>query len=114
MEFILGVSSNIYPKEFTGLLRGTEKQIDEVLVIPGSVFGESFATTRFNMIPMDSSIIGSIHSHPGNSFRPSKTDLRFFKKLGSVHLILKKPYKSLQDIAAYDREGNRISFKTSI
>jgi len=111
LEFILGVSREIYPKEFSGLLRGTEDLIVEVLIIPGTVFGEKFATTPLYMKPIDHSIIGSVHSHPGRNFNPSKADLRFFGRIGFVHLILRKPYAGIQDIAAYDRAGNRIELK---
>ncbi|RLI89642.1 MAG: hypothetical protein DRO62_01160 [Candidatus Altiarchaeales archaeon] len=108
LEFILGVSRKTYPKEFTGLLRGGPEIIEEVLLIPGSLFGENFATIRLDMKSIDPSIIGSVHSHPGNSFTPSKADLRFFNKTGFVHLILKYPYKGIRDVAAYDNMGYRV------
>jgi proteasome lid subunit RPN8/RPN11 len=108
LEFILGVSRKTYPKEFTGLLRGGPEIVEEALLIPGSLFGENFASIRFDMKPIDSSIIGSVHSHPGNSFTPSKADLRFFNKTGFIHLILKHPYKDIRDVAAYDAMGDRV------
>jgi proteasome lid subunit RPN8/RPN11 len=108
LEFLLGVSREAYPKEFTGLLRGSSQMIEEALIIPGSIFGENFASIRHDMTPIDSSIIGSVHSHPGNSFAPSKADLNFFNKTGFIHLILRYPYKSLGDVAAYDNMGNRM------
>lgn len=108
LGFILGASREIHPKEFTGLLRGNSEIIEETLLIPGSIFGENFATIRSDMKPIDPSIIGSVHSHPGNSFTPSKADLRFFNKTGFAHLILKYPYKGIEDVAAYDNMGNRI------
>ena len=107
LEFILGVSKNIHPNEFTGLLRGTEKIIEEILIIPNSVFGDGFAVTRFDMVPFDRSIIGSVHSHPGNKFNPSRADIHFFGKIGVIHLILRYPYAGSSDVAAYDRNGNR-------
>ena len=111
LELILGVSREIYPNEFGGLLRGKDDVIEEVLLIPGSTFGDRFASTRSDMIPIDHSIIGSVHSHPSNSFKPSEADLRYFKRIGGIHLIVKKPYINIEDIAAYDRDGKRISLK---
>ncbi len=108
LEFMLGVSREVYPKEFSGLLRGTKELIVEVLIIPGTRAGDGFATIPLYMKPIDYSIIGSVHSHPGRDFRPSKADLRFFGKTGFVHLILKQPYSGIQDIAGYDAHGNRI------
>ncbi|ODS37747.1 MAG: hypothetical protein A7316_09060 [Candidatus Altiarchaeales archaeon WOR_SM1_86-2] len=111
LELILGASREIYPNEFGGMLRGTDDVIEEVLLIPGSIFGDRFASTRFDMVPIDHSIIGSVHSHPSNSFEPSGADLRYFKRLGKIHLIVRKPYGSIVDIAAYDRGGKRISLE---
>ena len=108
LEFILGVSKRFYPDEFGGLLRGAGDLIEEVLVIPASTYGKDFVTTRFDMVPIDHSIIGSVHSHPAYGFLPSKADLEFFRKIGFVHLIARKPYCGVEDIAAYDREGTRI------
>ncbi len=108
LEFILGVSREVYPKEFSALLRGTKETIGEVLIIPGTVFGNRFASTPLYRKPIDYSIIGSVHSHPSSSFKPSGADIRFFSKTGFVHLILRKPYRSIEDVAAYDKQGNRI------
>ena len=108
LEFILGVSREVYPKEFSALLRGTEDAIGEVLIIPGTVFGNRFATTPLYRAPIDYSIIGSVHSHPARNFAPSRADIRFFGKTGFVHLILRQPYRNIEDVAAYDKQGNRI------
>lgn len=108
LEFILGVSREFHPNEFGGLLRGKGDTIEEVLVIPASTYGKGFVTTRRDMVPIDHSIIGSVHSHPGHGFKPSNADLRFFKKLGFIHLIVRYPYKDIEDAAAYDREGKGI------
>jgi proteasome lid subunit RPN8/RPN11 len=111
LEFILGVSKEMYPNEFGGMLRGRGELIEEVLVIPSTTYGETFVSTRMDMIPFDKSIIGSVHSHPAQSFQPSDADLDFFRRTGKVHLIAKKPYKSILDVAAYDGAGNRISLE---
>ncbi|MBN2014880.1 MAG: Mov34/MPN/PAD-1 family protein [Candidatus Altiarchaeota archaeon] len=108
LEFILGVSRSTHPKEFTALLRGSPDVIKEVLLIPGSLFGENFASIRFDMKPFDSTIVGSVHSHPSTSYEPSNADRGFFSKTGFIHLIVKYPYKSIKDVAAYDLQGNRV------
>jgi proteasome lid subunit RPN8/RPN11 len=107
-EFILEAARNVYPKEFSGLLRGEKNLITESLVIPLTTYGNKFATTRFDMIPIDHTIIGSVHSHPSSNFTPSSADLRYFGRLGKVHLIIKYPHEKLADIAAYDRDGKRV------
>ena len=108
MLFILGVSRKYYPDEFGGMLRGKNDVIEEVLVIPASTYGDGFVETRMDMIPIDHSIIGSVHSHPGRNYKPSNADLAFFKKTGAVHLIARAPYEGIDDLAAYDRSGKRI------
>lgn len=108
LEFILGVSRETHPKEFTALLRGSSDVIEEVLLIPGSLFGENFASIRFDMKPIDPTTIGSVHSHPSSSFRPSDADIRFFSKTGFIHLILRYPYRGVEDVAAYDSIGNEL------
>ena len=113
LDFALGVSREIYPREFSGLLRGSEKQIEEILVLPGTIFGENFSVQRRDMAPLDSSIIGTIHSHPGENSSPSRADLKFFKKLGQVHLLICYPHHSLEDVYAYNREGEKVKLEVA-
>jgi len=79
--------------------------IEEAIVLPKTIYGEGFASTYLNMKPIDSSIIGSAHSHPTANNKPSAQDLRFFESFGLVHLIIKYPHKTIRDIAAYNRNG---------
>ena len=111
LEFILGVSRKFHPHEFGGMLRGKGGVIEEVLVIPATTYGEDFVSTRLDMVPIDRSIIGSVHSHPAPDFRPSDADIAFFGRTGSVHLIVKSPYKGIRDVAAYDGKGKRIDLE---
>ena len=111
LELILGASRNLYPNEFIGLLRGKGDTIDEVLVLPGTLFGEGFAQVQLHMLPIDHSVIGSVHSHPGAVNRPSRQDLVLFGKTGRFHLIVRQPALSLGDVACYGRDGDRLELK---
>jgi proteasome lid subunit RPN8/RPN11 len=113
LEFTLGVSRELYPREFMGLLRGKGDRIKEVLVLPGSVWGEDFSEVYGIHIPMDKSIIGSVHSHPTKDNRPSKTDIREFGRSGRIHLIVAYPYGDIGDIACYDSGGRRLDIESS-
>ncbi|MFH1126292.1 MAG: Mov34/MPN/PAD-1 family protein [Candidatus Altiarchaeota archaeon] len=104
LEFILGVSRSLYPREFIGLLRAEEEVITEVIVAP-AVYGSGFSYYKEHMLPVDHSIIGSVHSHPSSNVLPSKGDLHSFSKKGGVNLIVKYPYGSINDVVAYDRVG---------
>lgn len=112
LEFILGVSKNFYPKEFAGLLSGDKSIIKEVLLIPGSDFGDTFSAINTWMAPIGISAVGSIHSHPGISFKPSNADLNFFSRY-PVNLIARYPYSGIADVAAYDRNGKIIDLIVS-
>ena len=111
LDFLLAASRNVFPREFTGQLRIEDGVVTDVIVTPKSIYGEGFALTRFDMIPIDHSIKGSVHSHPGQSFLPSDADINFFGKKGEVHLIVKYPYDSVKDVAAYNHKGERVSLE---
>jgi len=87
LEFIVQLARNALPHEFVGMLRAENKIITEVLLIPGSEFGTHYSRIFLNMVPIDPSIVGSVHSHPGAP-NPSKADFHFFSKFGRVHLII--------------------------
>jgi len=103
LEFILEACRRTYPKEFIGLLRTKRGIISEVLVIPGSKFESYSSTLRRDMVPMDPSIVGSVHSHPGRPIA-SKADINFFSKFGKIHLIVGYPFSS-SDIAVYGTDS---------
>ena len=105
LEFMLGASRELYPKEFIGLLRGEGDTVTEVIVVPASLYGEGFAQVRWMHVPIDKSIIGSVHSHPTGNNKPSKTDLMYFSKSGRIHFIIKHPHQTINDIACYHHDG---------
>ena len=107
IEFMLGVSRDLYPREFAGLLRAEDDVIIEVLILPATIWGEGFASIATAHMPMDRSVVGSVHSHPSPNYSPSKQDLIHFGKTGSTHFIIKYPYESPADIACYDNSGER-------
>lgn len=111
VEFILNAGRETYPKEFVGLLRAEKNTITEVLILPGTLFGENSATIRLEMMPLDPTAIGSVHTHPSRSYTPSEEDLRFFQKFGKIHLIARYPFKSIAHIAAYNQHGQRVTLK---
>jgi len=111
LEFILGASRGAHPREFIGMLRADGDTITETLIIPGSKFEECRSSILAHMVPMDTTIIGSIHSHPGPP-RPSRADLEFFRKMGRFHMIVGYPY-SPRDIAVFNSDGSPASLELS-
>ena len=112
IDNIVELANQTYPNEFIAFLEGKTK--NKILMIKGLLYQEyianpSYAVYKFDP-PLTSSIVGSVHSHPGPSNAPSKADLYSFSKKGMVHLIIKLPY-SENNIQAYDKNGNKIKFE---
>jgi len=127
VDNIVELANQTYPKEFIAFLEGTteNKKFSEhsskrnesrkkILRIYGLVYQEYFANPSYTVYkfdpPLTSGIVGSVHSHPGASNYPSMADLHSFSKKGMVHMIIRLPYRA-ENIQAYDKNGNRISFE---
>jgi proteasome lid subunit RPN8/RPN11 len=114
LEDIIEFAKSNYPNEFLAILSGEISQ--DTLTINGLLYQHFFASrssalTRLNL-PMLSGAVGSVHSHPSSSTRPSRADLQFFAKTGVVHFIIGAPYRE-QDMACYDFEGNTRDFSVT-
>jgi proteasome lid subunit RPN8/RPN11 len=110
LDLILECAKSEYPSEFGGFLRvdADEKDtITELVLLPGTISGESHAIFSMNMLPIDSAIIGTVHSHPSYSASPSGADLQLFQKHGKIHIIAAKPFDEFS-WKAYDYMGRRI------
>jgi proteasome lid subunit RPN8/RPN11 len=107
LEFICEASRNVYPREFAGFLRSENDIITEVLLSPGGLSGSHGAVVHPTLLPLDSSIMGTVHSHPGRMAYPSEEDIRFFGKFGHIHIIVRYPF-ALEDAFFFDKEGQRI------
>ena len=110
LDTILEGAKSIYPNEFGGLLRvDTQKKntIIEVILLPGTISGGSQAIYKLHMLPIDFSIIGTVHSHPSGVPFPSKADLELFDKYGRVHIIIASPFNE-SSWKAYNYVGNEI------
>lgn len=81
-----------HPDEFLCMLRADEGVISEMIFVPGTVYGDSHSFMNEWMAPVDFSLIGSVHSHPGYSNEPSDADLDYFSNSGGVHIITCMPY----------------------
>jgi proteasome lid subunit RPN8/RPN11 len=110
LRAILEGARRLYPKEMILLLRGqkqkSELKISEVLVPPLATHGLNFADVRLHMLPMDFSIIGTVHSHPSGNLTPSPTDLNHV--FGIVLMIAGFPFADERNIAVYNRSGEKL------
>ena len=113
LDLIIESAKSSYPKEFGALLRVDSKDrftINELVLLPGTISGDSHAIFRLHMLPVDFSIVGTIHSHPSPVPYPSKADLELFRKHGKIHIIAAKPY-DYNSWRVYDHNGVMIDIK---
>ncbi len=103
-----------HPNEGLLILKGKSKKgnvtIDGLVVPPFSESGPTFAGFPHSFLPFDFSYVGTVHSHPSGSAKPSVTDLQNF--FGLVSLIVKSPYED-DDIFAWDSNGDSIKLTIS-
>ena len=113
VDGIISYSKALHPNEAILILQGkttTEQVIIEGLVIPPFASSGPYYSGYSNYyLPSDSSYVGSAHSHPGGSNRPSLEDLNrgFY---GAVSIIIAHPYED-RTMAAYDQNGNNLEIK---
>ena len=113
LGLIMECAKSNYPNEFGGFLRVDEKNkgiISELVLLPGTISGDSHAIFRMHMMPVDFNIVGTVHSHPSPFSNPSDADLHLFRKHGRIHIIAAQPYdnKSWQ---GYGFKGDRVDIE---
>lgn len=112
---ILEGAKRLYPKESILLLRGTKSKnrivITDLIVPPLASYGRGFAQIQLHRLPMDFSIVGTVHSHPSGNINPSSTDLNHF--IGKLLMITAFPFENELNIAVYARSGERVMFQTT-
>jgi len=113
LDLIIESAKSIYPNEFGALLRVDDQQksiISEIILLPGTIQGETHTIFKLHMMPIDFNIVGTIHSHPSPFPIPSDADLELFRKHGRVHIIIANPYNH-SSWKAYDYNGEEIKIE---
>ncbi|MCX6650208.1 MAG: Mov34/MPN/PAD-1 family protein [Methanomassiliicoccales archaeon] len=108
LEMINEAARDSLPNEFIALLRAEDGVIQELILLPGTLQGENSAQVMLNMMPIDYTVVGTIHSHPGYANRPSGQDLSFFRHYGGVHIITCQPFDE-RSWRAYNSQGGRVT-----
>ena len=105
----------LYPKETFLLLRGKKSKnvirVSDLVVPPLAVYGYGFANLPLHMLPIDFSIVGTVHSHPSGNVNPSAVDLNHF--FGRILMIVGFPFADAQNVAVYDSNGERMPLQVS-
>jgi proteasome lid subunit RPN8/RPN11 len=105
LSLLLELGRDSHPNEFVALLRERDGIIEELDMLPGTITGEDSASLFFDMMPLDTHLAGSAHSHPNGVLRPSNADINFFPRSGRYHLIIGYPYGE-SDWRCFTADGN--------
>jgi proteasome lid subunit RPN8/RPN11 len=110
LEAIFEGSKRLYPRETILLLRGKKSKdairVEELVVPPLATYGNGFANIPLHMLPMDFSIIGTVHSHPSGNLAPSDVDFNHF--FGRILMIVGFPFANQKNIAVYNSHGEKV------
>ena len=113
VDFIDGFNESArscFPDEFLCMVRQTEGVVDEMVLLPGTVYGDSHSFLSEWMSPIDFSIAGTAHSHPGYSNEASDDDLTLFANMGGIHFITCQPYDR-KSWKAYNSKGEEVELE---
>ena len=115
LETIFEGAKRLYPRETILLLRGKKSKdairVLELVVPPLATYGRSFANVPLHMLPMDFSIVGTVHSHPSGNLAPSDVDFNHF--FGRVLMIVGFPFASAENVAVYNSNGEKLPLQIS-
>jgi proteasome lid subunit RPN8/RPN11 len=114
LDLIIESSKSNYPQEFGALLRVdrvNKNTITEVVLLPGTISGDSHAIFHLHMLPVDYSIVGTVHSHPSSNTLPSDADLDLFSHFGRIHLIVGVSPFAAVSWKAYDYKGQKVTLE---
>lgn len=111
-DSLLAFSKDQYPNEMLVLLRAKKTKgvmlIHQVVFAPFMAGGRAASTFNPYQVPIDSSIVGTAHSHPSGNNHPSLQDL--LHVYGSVMMIIAYPFMGAECIAVYDAHGTPLSW----
>jgi proteasome lid subunit RPN8/RPN11 len=111
---IITYAKSCHPNEGILILQGSHKKnttvINGLVIPPFSTHGPFYSGFSGYELPFDLSYIGTVHSHPSGSIRPSLEDLHNY--FGLISIIISHPY-DYETMLAYDRNGNRLKIEIS-
>jgi len=113
---IITFAKSWHPNEGILILRGQHLhkkglvRIDGLVVPPFASHGPYYSGFPNYDLPFDLSYVGTAHSHPGGTNRPSLQDLNNF--FGLVSIIVSFPYDD-NCIGAFDRNGKTLALTIS-
>ncbi len=110
LEMVNASAKESYPNEFLATMRAEKGIITEIILVPGTISNYHSGTFQLHMLPIDLSVVGTVHSHPGPSNRPSDEDLHLFGRFGNTHIITCMPF-NLKSWRAYNYRGDLVELE---
>jgi proteasome lid subunit RPN8/RPN11 len=115
ISYIFINAKAVHPREMMLLLRGKSSKnqttITDLIVPPLATHGRGFSGFQPHMLPMDFSLIGTVHSHPSGVAKPSLADLHH--SFGRIIMIVAFPYNNEENVAVYNHSGEKLTLKIS-
>ena len=112
LRSILESARAVYPRETILLLRGISRkrriEITDIIIPPLATYGNGFSSFPTHMLPIDFSLVGTVHSHPSGSGIPSVQDLN--RSFGKIMIIVFYPFH-VQNVTIYSRSGEKIPLR---
>jgi proteasome lid subunit RPN8/RPN11 len=110
---ILSNAAAMHPREMLLLLRGKKNKdqitVTELLVPPLALHGRGFTVFQAHMLPMDFSLVGTVHSHPSGALEPSLPDLHH--AFGKIIMIVAPPYRNENNVAVFTHSKEKLPLK---
>ncbi|MHB8604818.1 MAG: Mov34/MPN/PAD-1 family protein [Thermoplasmatota archaeon] len=110
LELFIEAAKGAHPNEFAGTLRAEGDTVTELILVPAMQGGDRFAVMPLYNLPVDFSIVGTVHSHPTPNAIPSDADKQLFRTFGHTHVIMGFPY-TLATWRAYDHDARPITLE---
>jgi proteasome lid subunit RPN8/RPN11 len=116
LDTILAGAKQLYPRESFLFLRGKKSKnviiVSDLIVAPFAVHGHGFASFSPHMLPMDFSVVGTVHSHPSGNITPSHIDLNY--SFGRILMIVGYPFANEECVAVYSSDGEKLSLQVTV
>ncbi|MCW4045414.1 MAG: Mov34/MPN/PAD-1 family protein [Candidatus Bathyarchaeota archaeon] len=110
LDAIFEGARRLHPRETVLLLRGEKTKdtirVEELVVPPLATYGHGFANIPLHMLPMDFSIVGTVHSHPSGDVTPSDVDFNHF--FGRILMVVGFPFADERNVAVYNSHGEEL------
>ncbi len=112
---ILESAREALPREIILLLRGKVRkdriEITDLVIPPLATQGRGFSSFPLRMLPIDFSLIGSVHSHPSGALKPSTQDLNH--AFGRIIMIVGYPFSGVESVVVFDHSGEKIPLRVN-